>query len=229
MTADFVPRLDILPPPQRRLWDELAAVPGEFVLYGGTALALHLGHRESLDFDFFGNKPLDPAKLVPAVPFLVGAIVTEREPNTFSCTVDRGGVVKLSFFGLPGFPRLSPPLVAPDNGLQVASLLDLAGTKASVVQMRAEAKDYIDIDALLTHSAIDLPTALGAAQAIYGAHFNPQSTLKALCYFDEGNLRRLPQAVRDRLVKIASDVDLARLPIIAATARPTDHDPDPSR
>jgi len=98
LTADFTPRLDILPPPQRRLWDELAVVPGEFVLYGGTALALHLGHRESLDFDFFGNKPLDPAKLVPAASFLVGAIVTQREPNTFSCTIDRGGVVKLSFF-----------------------------------------------------------------------------------------------------------------------------------
>jgi len=229
MTADFVPRLDILPPPQRRLWGELTAVPGEFVLYGGTALALHLGHRESLDFDFFGNKPLDSAELVPVVPFLVGAIVTQREPNTFSCIVDRGGEVKLSFFGLPGFPRLSPPLVAPDNGLQVASLLDLAGTKASVVQMRAEAKDYIDIDALLTHSAIDLPTALGAARAIYGAQFNPQSTLKALCYFDEGNLRRLPQPVRDRLVKAASDVDLTRLPMIAVSARPPDHDPDPSR
>jgi hypothetical protein len=79
MTADFAPRLDILPPPQRRLWDELAAVPEEFVLYGGTALALHLRHRESLDFDFFGNKPLDPAELVPAVSFLVGAIVTQRD------------------------------------------------------------------------------------------------------------------------------------------------------
>jgi hypothetical protein len=229
MTADFVPRLDILPPPQRRLWDELAAVPGEFVLYGGTALALHLGHRESLDFDFFGNKPLDPAGLVPAVSFLVDAIVTQREPNTLSCTVDRGGAVKLSFFGLPGFPRLSPPLVAPDNGLQVASLLDLAGTKASVVQVRAEAKDYIDIDALLTHSAIDLATALSAARAIYGTQFNPQSTLKALCYFDEGNLRRLPQPVRDRLVKAVSDVDLARLPVIAVSGRSTKHDPDPSR
>jgi hypothetical protein len=95
--------------------------------------------------------------------------------------------------------------------------------------MRAEAKDYIDIDALLTHGAIDLPTALGAARAIYGAQFNPQSTLKALCYFEEGNLRRLPQPVRDRLVKAASDVDLARLPMIVASARPPDHDPDPSR
>jgi hypothetical protein len=129
MTSDFAPRLDILPPPQRRLWDELSAMPPEFVLYGGTALALHLGHRESVDFDFFGNKPLDPAQLVPAVPFLAGAVVTQREPNTFSCTVDRGGVVKLSFFGVPGIPRLAPPLIAPGNGLQVASLLDLAGTK----------------------------------------------------------------------------------------------------
>jgi hypothetical protein len=229
MIADFTPRLDILPPPQRRLWDELAAVPREFVLYWGTALALHLGHRESLDFDFFGNKPLDPAELVPAISFLVGSIVTQREPNTFSCTVDRGGVVKLSFFGLPGFPRLSPPLIAPDNGLQVASLLDLAGTKASVVQVRAEAKDYIDIDALLTHGAIDLATALSAARAIYGMQFNPQSTLKALCYFDEGNLRRLPRPIKDRLVKAACEVDLARLPLITVPGRSTEHDPEPSR
>ena len=54
MKADFAPRLDILPPPQRRLWDELAAVPGEFVLYGGTALALHLGSNcLSLDCQVF--------------------------------------------------------------------------------------------------------------------------------------------------------------------------------
>ena len=40
---------------------------------------------------------------------------------------------------LPRLPRIQPPLVAPDNGLQIASLLDLVRTKASVVQMRAEA------------------------------------------------------------------------------------------
>ncbi len=59
MATAFIPRLDILPLPQRRLWAELSAVPPEFVLYDGTALALHLGHRESVDFDFFGNRPLD--------------------------------------------------------------------------------------------------------------------------------------------------------------------------
>ena len=229
MTIEFAPRLDILPPPQRRLWDELSAVPKEFVLYGGTAIALHLGHRQSADFDFFGDEPFDPTKLVPAVPFLAGATVTQRAPNTFSCTVDRGGVIQLSFFGLPGLPRLSPPLIALDNGLQVASLLDLAGTKASVVQVRAEARDYVDIDALLTDGRIDLPTALAAARAIYGTPFNPQNTLKALSYFEDGNLRRLPQPVRDRLARAAREVDLDHLPAIAAADRGTGHDPGISR
>jgi hypothetical protein len=219
MTTDFAPRLDILPPPQRRLWDELAAVPAEFVLYGGTALALHLGHRQSVDFDFFGDRPLDPARLVPAIPFLAGAIVTQRAPDTFGCTVDRGGVIQLSFFGVPGLPRLSPPLIAPGNGLRVASLLDLSGTKASVVQVRAEAKDYLDIDALLTDGRIDLPSALAAARAIYGMSFNPQNTLKALSYFEDGNLPRLPRPVRDRLAYAARAVDLDRLPVIAVAAR----------
>src|SRR5271167_3698575 len=146
----FTPRLDILPPPQRRLWDELASVPPEFVLYGGTAIALHLGHRQSVDFDFFGSRSFDPAKLPERIPFMASASITQREPNTLSAIVDRGGPVKLSFFGLPGVPRLVPPHIADDNGLQIASLLDLAGMKAAVVQQRAEAKDYIDIDAILT-------------------------------------------------------------------------------
>jgi hypothetical protein len=219
MSQDFAPRLDILPPPQRRLWDELVAVPAEFVLYGGTAIALQLGHRQSADFDFFGNRPLDPIHLVPAIPFLAAATITQREPDTLSCVVDRGGAVKLSFFGLPGIARLSPPLIAPDNGLQVASLLDLAGMKVSVVQMRAEAKDYLDIDAILGDGRIDLPTALASARAIHGPAFNPLATLKALAYFGDGNLRGLPQAVRDRLVQAARAVDLDRLPIIAGPGR----------
>jgi hypothetical protein len=212
MPHELTPRLDILPAPQRRLWDELVAVPREFVLYGGTALALQLGHRQSLDFDFFGDRPLDPMSLVPAVAFLSSAVVTQREPNTFSCTVDRGGPVSLSFFGVPRMRRLLPPLVARDNNLQVASLLDLAGAKASVVQIRAEAKDYLDIDALLADGRIDLPMALAAARAIYGESFNAQSSLKALSWFNDGNLRRLPRSVRNRLVKAARAVDLDRLP-----------------
>ena len=56
----FTPNLTTLPPPQRQLWSELASTPETFMLYGGTALALRLGHRVSADFDFFSNQPFDP-------------------------------------------------------------------------------------------------------------------------------------------------------------------------
>jgi hypothetical protein len=61
--TEFYPHVEILPTAQMRLWRELSAVPDEFVLYGGTALALHLGHRNSVDFDFFARRPLDLSQL----------------------------------------------------------------------------------------------------------------------------------------------------------------------
>jgi Nucleotidyl transferase AbiEii toxin, Type IV TA system len=47
------PRFDVLPPPQRALWPKIKCIPQGFVLYGGTAIALRLGHRASVDIDFF--------------------------------------------------------------------------------------------------------------------------------------------------------------------------------
>ena len=117
MPSAFSPRLDILPLSQRRLWGELTGVLPEFVLYGGTAIALHLGHRQSVDFDFFGINRLNRI-LALAIAFLAGAMITRREPNTLGCVLDRGGTCAISFFGVPGLPRLRPPLVAPGNGLR---------------------------------------------------------------------------------------------------------------
>jgi hypothetical protein len=65
MPATFEARLDILPESQRRLWPELDAVPSEFVLYGGTALALQLGHRVSEDF----ARSFDPSISIRALQF----------------------------------------------------------------------------------------------------------------------------------------------------------------
>ncbi|MFO1466154.1 MAG: nucleotidyl transferase AbiEii/AbiGii toxin family protein [Steroidobacteraceae bacterium] len=208
----FSPHVEILPPPQRQLWLELAELPAEFVLYVGTALALHLGHRQSVDFDFFALCDLDLDRIAADIPFLADASITQRERNTLSVIVNREGPVKVSFFGVPRLRQLAPPLVVETNGLKVASLLDLAGTKASVVQVRAEAKDYVDIDALLQDGRIHLPLALSAAQAIYGKSFNPQITLKALSYFGEGDLHRLPDQMKNRLAAAAQMVDLDQLP-----------------
>jgi hypothetical protein len=70
MRETFEPRLDILPESQRLLWPALDAVPSEFVLYGGTGLALHLGHRISEDFDFFSSISFDPDWLRSRLPFV---------------------------------------------------------------------------------------------------------------------------------------------------------------
>ena len=120
--------------------------------------------------------------------------------------------MKLSFFGVPRLGRVGPALVAAGTGLKNATLLDLAGMKAAVVQQRAEARDYLDIDAILADGRIDLPHALAAARAIYGRAFNPQITLKALSYFGDGNLSLLPRETQDRLARAAREVDLDRLP-----------------
>ena len=180
----FAPNLEPLPPPQRALWPELAATPDSFTLYGGTGLALRLGHRASVDFDFFSNVAFDPERLAAQIPYLKDAERIQVSPDTLTCRVDRGGPVLLSFFGGLGIGQVAAPDTTNDTGLQIASLLDLAGTKAAVIQKRAEVKDYLDIAAILQHG-IDLATILAAGGVVYGRQFNPLITLKALTFFDD--------------------------------------------
>ena len=187
----FAPHLQMLPPAQRRLWAELPQVPKCFVLYGGTAVGLWLGHRLSEDFDFFCSDPFVPAELLTRIPFLAGGLLRQSEPNTLTVTVDRAGPVKVSFFGGLRLGRVGEPERAPDTGLLVASRLDLAATKVAVVQQRAEQKDYLDLAALM-RAGVALADMLGAAAALYGEQFNPLISLKALSYFGDGDLPSLP-------------------------------------
>src|SRR5437764_13541504 len=137
----FQPRLDILPPPQRALWPELDGTPDHFTLYGGTALALRLGHRQSVDFDFFSRLPFDPAALARDIPFLAEAEPVQIVSHTLTCRVERGGPVLVSFFGNLGLGETAPREIAEGSMVHVAALLDIAGTKALTVQQRAQARD----------------------------------------------------------------------------------------
>ena len=80
------------------------------------------------------------------------------------------------------------------------------------MQQRAQAKDYLDIDALITLGGIDLPVQLAAARAAYGPHFAPTPTLKALTCFGDDDLPLLPDDVKKRLTRAVSTVDPLRLP-----------------
>jgi hypothetical protein len=209
MTKIFQPRVDALPPAQQALWHELSATPPGFVLYGGTAIALRLGHRRSEDFDFFSNEEFSPGAIQSSVGYLEGAEAIQYAANTLTCIVQRGGPVQVSFFGGLDLNRVADPERA--GGIWVASLLDLMAVKLSALMVRAAFKDYVDIDALMK-AGIDLAQGLGAAQTVYGARFNPVISLKALTFFDEGDLHRLDAATRKRLTEAVKKVDPRNLP-----------------
>jgi nucleotidyltransferase AbiEii toxin of type IV toxin-antitoxin system len=212
----FQPRLDVLPPAQRRLWPELADTPPEFTLYGGTAIALRLAHRPSIDFDWFATGPFAPNDLMEKVPYLKGASVRQSSPNNLTVTVNRDEPVQLSFFGGLDLGQVAPADIAAGPKIKVGSLIDLAGFKAAVVMRRAELRDYIDVHALLTMANISLGEMLAAASIIYGDQFSPLLSLKALAYHDDAALRALPAKVRRDLTAAVAATDPRRLPVLHA-------------
>jgi hypothetical protein len=211
----FTPNLSILPRPQRQLWAELKDTPKTFVLYGGTALALRLAHRQSEDFDFFSNMAFQPNSLRDSIPYLKHAEMTQFQDNTLTALVDRDGPVKLSFFGSLGIKRVQDPDLVEENGIQIASLLDLLASKLKTVQSRAQAKDYRDILASFD-AGLSLADGLSAGAAIYGKNFNGALSLKALTFFEDGDLPSLAPAVQVRLLEAATSINLRELPLVTA-------------
>jgi hypothetical protein len=214
MSTAFTPCLDILPEAQRRLWPELVWTPGDFTLYGGTAIALHLGHRQSIDFDFFAQTSFEPDALLRQIPYLKGAVVRQSSPNTLTTTVERAGPVQVSFFGGLGLGQVQAPDYIKDLNLAIASLIDLAGTKAKVIIQRVEPKDYIDVHALMTKGGIPLANMLAAASIIFGPQFNPLDALKAIAYHQDPSLAGLSEEVKRELAKAVRGTDPENLPTL---------------
>ena len=210
--------ISVLPEPRRRLWEMLDGTPSVFAPCGGAALALRLGHRQSVDFDFFSRDVFQPDSLRRNIPYLSGSLTIRSEENTLSCVLNLDGEVMVSFFGGLRMSSVNDPDKANGPGILVASLPDIAATKAAAVQSRANAKDYIDLDALL-RSGLSLEEALGAANAVFGAEFNPLVTLKALAHYGDGNLHQVPNEVRVNLTKAVAAVNIEDLPVFEPHAR----------
>ena len=94
--------------------------------------------------------------------------------------------------------------------------LDLMGTKCATIPQRAEAKDYLDIDALISTAGINLSEGLACAKAIYGRQYNPVLTLQALSYFDDLHGSLAPDA-QSRLLAAVTSVSLQNLPVLTAS------------
>lgn len=213
--TSFKPRLASLPAPQRKLWRRLAPARRlGLVLYGGTAVALRLGHRQSVDFDFFTDARLDKDRIVSAMPFLSTADRLQDQPDTLSILADG---VKFSFFGGLGFGRYSPPQTTSDGVLLVASLDDLLALKLKAILEREEARDYRDIAEML-RAGVSLARGLAIAEDMFRPQLAPMTALRALTYFKGGDLETLSRHDMDALASAAAQ-QLLPLPKVARAGR----------
>ena len=118
--AILSPNFARLPPAQRQLWPELRpSVELGFVLYGGTAISLHLGHRRSVDFDFFHDRGLARDEIRAAFAFMRRATTLQDSKDTLVVMVPGSGRgsgregrdnVKVSFFGGLSCGQVEEPL-----------------------------------------------------------------------------------------------------------------------
>ncbi|WP_429454861.1 nucleotidyl transferase AbiEii/AbiGii toxin family protein [Paraburkholderia sp. WC7.3g] len=217
VAAIFTPHTDVLPPAQRRLWPELSpANQLGFVLYGGTAIALRLGHRPSVDFDFFTHHQLDKEVIRKFMPFTATAEVLQDRPNTYTILVRYGDTtnnhVRVSFFGGLPFGRVADPEMTDDGVLQVAALDDLMAHKAKVIRQRFEAKDYRDIAAMVD-AGVSVGRGIATARQMFGVQFQPIESLKAMVCFQGGDLATLSGQHRQTLITAVRSVK--RLPDVS--------------
>lgn len=210
MIGVFRPCLEILPNAQRQLWPALRPASHlGLVLYGGTAIALRLGHRSSVDYDFFTDQPLNRQALYAEFPFLHQSTLLQDTPDSLTAlvppSIPTDQHVKISFFGMLSFGRVGVPELTDDGVLQVAALDDLMSTKVKTILQRIEAKDYQDIAAMI-RAGISLSHGLAGARTLYGPAFQPSESLKALVYFEGGDLHRLTHEERTLLIETAMSV-----------------------
>jgi len=136
--------------------------------------------------------------------------VIQEEVNTL--TVLAPGGVKVSFFGGLGWGRFGHPELTDDSVLMVASINDLMGTKLKALLQRVEAKDYHDI-ATMIRSGASLEKGLAIAEKMFAPAFAAAPALKALTYFEGGDLSALPNETKAILVKAVGQV--SELPELA--------------
>lgn len=170
---------EILNDRQLELLPLMAQFRREFYLVGGTAIALYLGHRRSIDFDLFKSSLINHKRnldKISATPF--AHAVTRRVTEQMNLIVND---VKVTFFQYP-FPV--EPTAKFETYFRLPSLLQLAAMKAYALGRRSKWKDYVDLYFLLSdHFTItDITTA---ATQIFGELFSEKMFRSKLCYFDD--------------------------------------------
>lgn len=151
----------------------------EFYLVGGTAIALHIGHRRSIDFDLFKSKRININKIVNKISeSKYSYTITRRVEEQLNLVI---GEVKFTFFEYPFSVDVNDKF---QNYIKLPSLLQLAAMKAYAIGRRSKWKDYVDLYFIIKdHHKIS--EIIKQAESIYGELFSEKLFRAQLCFFED--------------------------------------------
>lgn len=167
----------------------------DYYLAGGTALALQIGHRESLDFDLFRDK-----EITFAVKRKMLAGFIKRSPKMLVDTADEltltvehaVKITVLNYFWGPVFPLIKVP-----GSLSLLSIKDIAATKAYALGRRGNYRDYFDLYVIIKNRQASLREIVKISKKKYGDVFSERMFLEQLLFTKEleidGHLRYLAE------------------------------------
>lgn len=171
----------ILTKNQEMLAQKILPALKNFYLCGGTAIALQIGHRKSIDFDLASQEPINTQILTKAIirqglQIEHTMVATEDE---LTIVVNR---VRLTFFNFP-FP-VNADNIWPYGQIQMPDLLNLGSMKAYALGRLSKWKDYVDLYFLLKDH-INLATLIKKSESIFKGAFNTKLFREQLCYFED--------------------------------------------
>lgn len=174
---------EILTKEQRDLLPLVGKFEKQFGLVGGTAIALHIGHRESIDFDLFSPNEFSNANIRAVFRRAEKTIeVLRADTNQFTFVVDG---VHITFFCYPYPIRYVESF---DTFARMPTLLTLAAMKAFALGRRSKWKDYVDMYFILKdfHTINEISVE---AEALFAGEFNEKLFRSQLSYFDDIDYR----------------------------------------
>lgn len=163
-------------------------------LAGGTALALQIGHRISVDFDFFTPKEFDENILVQRMKKIIPEFRIER--TEWGTILGNIGKTRFSLF-FYDYPLLFKP--HDFLGVKIADIKDIAPMKIAAIADRGTKRDFIDLYFMTEKENI---LSLEKALELYDKKFkllkqNKMHILKSLCYFDDAEKGKMPKMLKD--------------------------------
>lgn len=183
--------LNTLPAQARQLFKSLGQEPlaDSFYLAGGSALALHLGHRVSVDLDFFTSEHYESESLFQQLQAIGKLNIHQQSQGTM---IGKLNDVRISFFTYPY--SLLEEFVEID-GVRIATLLDIALMKLIAIAQRGAKRDFVDLYFICQHG-YSLKYLLTRLSEKYPEVPYPSShLLRALTYFDDADADISPQVL----------------------------------